>query len=119
MFTDLIKTESHNIRGRDFTFYEISALDWVEYLVVDEVSDDVESTKSLIARNRDFSVRVIATSLAPGVSRSIGELIEDMEPLSNDFINELFDSADNVNGITKHLEAMKGKVPPATDMPDG
>jgi len=108
MFTDLIKSETRTVRGRDFTFYEISALDWVEHLVAEESSGG-EGVKELASRNRDFSVRVIATSLAPGVEQSVKELIEEMVPLSNELIGELFDGADSVNGITQQLSAVEGK----------
>jgi len=114
MFSELLNSESHSIRGKTFTFHEISSLDWINHLVMEEEPDD-QSHKALAVRNRAFLVRVIAASLAPGVGSTVPELVAEMEPLSESLISELFAAADQVNGITERLNGYAGKASPADD----
>jgi len=117
MFEDLIKSETVSIRGREFTFYEISAWDWVNHLVADEAPDDDSSPRAVSARNLDFSKRVIAASLRPGVNRTVPELLNDMTGVPNCMIDEMFAVADRLNGITTAIAGAEGKVSPGGDMP--
>lgn len=113
MFTELLKQETRSIRGKTFTFYEISSLDWIRYLVTEDEAAQDDGVQAQALRNRSFLVHVIAAALTAGVEEDVPTLVQQMETLPDALIGELFAAADAVNGITDRLDDYAGKASPA------
>jgi len=117
MFADLVKKEVAVIRDKSFTFHEIGSVDWVNYVMTDEDPNQERTQVQIAQSNHDYAVRVVAVSLAPGVDKTVEDLIDELHPLPGALVDELFEVADRVNDLSGKFEKLQGKVPPADDTP--
>lgn len=116
MFSELIKTQTATVRGKEFVFHEIGALDWIEYIVNDRAAE-LTDKKDIYRENQHFGIRCIACSIAPGKPDEIKQYIADLEPLSRELIDDLFTVVDELNQISAGFKSLAGKGIQADTLP--
>ena len=109
MFQGLIKKEMVKVRGEEYTFHEISSLAWIEKVMSDSPVEKDRNQKEITSSNYDYFSRVSAASIEPGADQSFEELYKEIRALPAALIIELFEAADQVNGIAERLELLRGK----------
>lgn len=108
MFSDLVKTKKVTIRGKEFEFREISALDWVRHVMLDE-TDEVDDLKGLAASNQSYARRVVAASTYQALGVNYEDVLKDVQECSGEILDEAYAAADELMGLTEKFASLEGK----------
>jgi hypothetical protein len=117
MFADLIRTETHSIRGKEFVFSEYGTDQYLAHIAADDDTQKA-SSREIVEHNIKFASQVVALSLAPNSEFSADEIIKEFMQAPRALQDELFDKAAALNGITLVKEATKGNESPDSGLPE-
>jgi hypothetical protein len=117
MFEELIRTETHSIRGKDFVFSEYGTDQYLAYIANDDETKKA-SSREIVEHNIKFASQVVGLSLAPKSELSADQIIKEFMRAPRAVQDLLYDKAAALNGITLVKEATKGNESPDSGLPE-